>query len=138
MMDGDVLELGEEDAGLAGNIGVQNTYVDGLRIGDVDSVVLRDRATLSKDGVIVVIVPVDQESGDIVGDLDVVSRGFIDSEEGDELLARAAKIVARAFEKSPGRADTGYIDSKVRESLGQFIYQETRRRPMILPMAVEL
>ena len=77
-------------------------------------------------------------SGDIVGDLDVVSRGFIDSEEGDELLARAAKIVARAFEKSPGRADTGYIDSKVRESLGQFIYQETRRRPMILPMAVEL
>ena len=138
MMDGDVLELSEQDAGLVGNIGVQNTYVDGLRIGDVDNVVLRDRARLSKDGVIVVIVPVDQESGGIVGELDLVSRGFIDSEEGDELLARAAKVVARAFERSPGRADTGYIHSKVRESLGHFIYQETRRRPMILPMAVEL
>ena len=137
MTDGDVLELSEDDAGLAGNIGVQNIYVDGLRI-DADQVVLRDRATLSKDGVIVVVIPVDQDTGDIAGDLDLVSRGFIDSEEGDELLARAGKIVERAFARSPGRADTGYIHSTVRESLGQFIYQETRRRPMILPMAVEL
>ena len=138
LTDGDVLELGAEDAGLAGNIGVQNTYVDGLRIGDVDNVVLRDRAALSKDGVVVVIIPVDQDTGDIVGDLDLVSRGFIDSEEGDELLARASRVVERAFERSPGRADLAYIHDKVHESLGQFIYQETRRRPMILPVAVEL
>ena len=137
LTDGDVLELGEESAGVVENIGVQNTYVDGLRIGDVDNIVLRDRAALSKEGVIVVIVPVDQDTGAIVGDLDLVSRGFIDSEEGDELLARASRIVERAFERSPGRADLGYIHEKVRESLGQFIYQETRRRPMILPVAVE-
>jgi ribonuclease J len=138
MTDGDTLELTEDDAGLVGNIGVQNTYVDGLRIGDVDNVVLRDRAALSKDGVIVVIVSVDQETGDIVGDLDLMSRGFIDSTEGEELLKHAGRIVARAFERSPGRADAGFIHSKVRESLGQFIFQETRRRPMILPMVVEL
>ncbi len=138
MTDGDVLELGAEDAGIVGNVGVQNTYVDGLRIGDVDNVVLRDRAALSKDGVIVVIIPIDQDTGAIVGDLDLVSRGFIDSDEGDELLARAGRIVERAFERSPGRADLSYIHSKVHDSLGQFIYQETRRRPMILPVAVEL
>jgi ribonuclease J len=138
MNDGDVLELTQNAGRVAGNIDLQNTYVDGLRIGDVDNVVLRDRAALSREGVVVVIVPVDQDTGELIGDPEIVSRGFIDLDKSEGLLERARQVVERAVDKTSGRADASFIEGKVREALGQFLYQETRRRPMILTTPVEL
>lgn len=139
MTDGDVLEVTDNaKAKVVGNLGLRNTYVDGLSVGDVDNVILRDRATLSREGVVVVIVPVDMETGELVGDLDIISRGFIDMDQSEELVDRALDVVERAIEKISGRTDPDFIEAKVRESLGQFLYQETRRRPMILTMPMEM
>jgi ribonuclease J len=139
MTDGDVLQLTPKgEARVVDRLKLRNTYIDGLRIGDVDNVVLRDRAALSREGVVVVIVPVDMETGEMVGDLDIISRGFVEMDRSEDLLDRALDVVERAIDRASGRADPAFIESKVREALGQYFYQETRRRPMILTIPVEL
>ncbi len=139
MEDGDILELGEREGSLVGHIPAGPIYVDGLDAWDMDSMVLRDRRALSRDGIVVVIVAVDKHTGRVVGKPDVISSGFIDPQESRELLDKTKEVLARELERGGERpSDWGFIQSKVKDSLSRFLYQETRRRPMILTVALEV
>ena len=138
MVDGDVLEIGETGAHLGDRVSADYVYVDGLGVGDVDHVVLRDRQHLATDGMIVVVIAVDKRSGRVVGKPDVVSRGFVDVEESEELLERTRDMVVGALQGANHIAEWGVIHSTVKEVVAKFLYEETRRRPMVLPVAVEV
>jgi ribonuclease J len=136
--DGDVLEIDETGARLGDRVSADYVYVDGLGVGDIDHVVLRDRQHLATDGMIVVVIAVDKRSGRVVGKPDVVSRGFIDVEESEELLERTRDMVVAALEGANHIAEWSVVHTKVKEAIARFLYQETRRRPMVLPVAVEV
>lgn len=138
LSDGDVLELDERGARVAGRVPADYVYVDGLGVGDIDHVVLRDRRHLASDGMVVIILAVDKQSGRIVGQPEVVSRGFVDIEESEELLERTRKRVVAALEGAEHIVEWGVVNTQVKDAIAQFLYDETRRRPMILPVAVEV
>jgi ribonuclease J len=135
--DGDILELTARGGRVVGQAPAEHVYVDGLAVG-VDHVVLRDRRRLASDGIIVVILAVDKRNGRLVGQPDVVARGFADMEEMDELRDKARRQVVRALKGSDHVAEWGDVNTRVKDALAQFIYQETRRRPMVLPLMVEV
>jgi len=135
--DGDILELSPRGGRVVGRAPAEHVYVDGLAVG-VDHVVLRDRRRLASDGIIVVILAVDKHNGRLVGQPDVVARGFADMEEVDELRDKARRHVVRALKGSDHVVEWGDVNTRVKDALSQFIYQETRRRPMVLPLVVEV
>jgi ribonuclease J len=135
--DGDILELDGSKGHVVGRVPSDHVYVDGLAVG-VDQVVLRDRRHLGSDGIVVVILAVDKRSGRLVGQPDVVSRGFMDTDDGLVLLDKARRQVVRSLGKAEHRSDWGDVNLRVRDALAQYLYQETRRRPMILPLTVEV
>ena len=115
--------------------------VDGLGVGDVQEVVLRDRQMLSEDGIFVVIALVDSQSGKVRGSPDIISRGFVYLKESRELLAQARHVVRRTVEESTNRMhpiNWTHIKDNVRERLGSFLFQKTKRRPMVLPVIIEV
>ena len=138
LVDGDVLEVDETGAHQRDPVSADYVYVDGLGVGDIDHVVLRDRQHLATDGMIVVVIAVDKRSGRIAGRPDVVSRGFVDVEESEELMERTRDMVVAALEGAEHIADWGVVHSKVKEAIAKFLYEETRRRPMVLPVAIEV
>lgn len=138
LSDGDVLELDDRGARVAGRVPADYVYVDGLGVGDIDHVVLRDRRHLASDGMVVIILAIDKQSGRIVGQPEVVSRGFVDIEESEDLLERTRKRVVAALEGAEHIVEWGVVNTQVKEAIAQFLYDETRRRPMILPVAVEV
>lgn len=115
-------------------------FVDGLGVGDVSDVVLRDRQVLADDGMVVVIAQVDRKSGKLVGSPDIVSRGFIFMKENKDLIqqtrSRIKKIIIDHGGK--GTADIDNIKNKLRNDIGQFLFQKTERRPMVLPVVIEV
>ena len=137
--DGDVLELTAQSAKVNGKVNAGNVYVDGLSVGDVGSVVLRDRRMLSRDGIVVVIVAVSRETGELVGRPDIVSRGFVDTRESKDLIEQSRDLLVRELDHKGGRtADWGFVNTKVRDVLGRFYYEQTKRHPMILPVMVKV
>jgi ribonuclease J len=137
--DGDVLELGQWSGKIDGKVSSGNVYVDGLSVGDVGTVVLRDRRMLSRDGIVMVIITVNRQTGKLVGRPDIVSRGFVDTREAKDMLEESRDIVARSLDHSGVRpADWGFIYAKVRDILHKFYYDQTKRRPMILPVMVKV
>ncbi len=137
--DGDILELNPQAAKISGRITAGNVYVDGLSVGDIGSVVLRDRRMLSKDGMVVVIIAINRQTGKLVGRPDIVSRGFVDTRESKDMLDESRDLVARALDHGRNRpADWGFINTKVRDTLHKFYYEQTKRRPMILPFMVKV
>ena len=138
LTDGDVLELDERSARRQGRIEADYVYVDGLGVGDIDHVVLRDRHHLATDGMVVVILAIEKQTGRLVGEPEIVSRGFVDIEESQELLRRTEKIVVRALEGADHVAEWGVVNTKVKDAVAQFLYDETHRRPMVLPVSVEV
>jgi ribonuclease J len=138
MVDGDVLELDERGARRAGSVSAEYVYVDGLGVGDIDHVVLRDRHHLATDGMVVVILAIQKSTGRVVGEPEVVSRGFVDLDESEELLERTRKMVVAALEGADHIAEWGVVNTKVKDAIAQFLYQETHRRPMVLPVSVEV
>jgi len=135
--DGDILELDGKGGRVVGRVAADHVYVDGLAVG-VNQVVLRDRRRLGSDGVIAVIVTVDKHSGRPVGEPDVVAKGFMDTDEAEEILDKARKHVTRALKGADHHSDWAEVNARVRDALAQYLYQETRRRPMILPLTVEV
>ncbi|TAK04085.1 ribonuclease J [Patescibacteria group bacterium] len=114
-------------------------FVDGLGVGDVSQVVLRDRQALAEDGMVIVVVKIDKKSGMLVGAPDITSRGFIFMKEHQELVEDVRKQVAKVLEKrSASEADPDEIKQKVRDELGMYLFQQTERRPMILPVVIEV
>jgi ribonuclease J len=139
MEDGDVLEIDQASARVDGRITSSNVYVDGLSVGDIDSVVLRDRQMLARDGMVVVIIAINRQTGKLVGRPDIVSRGFVDTKEYKEMLDKSRDMVAEYLDRSgEHHADWGFINGKVRDILNRFYYEQTKRHPMILPFMVKV
>jgi len=135
--DGDILEVDGSFARRSGRASADWVYVDGLAVG-IDRIVLRDRAHLAGDGVIVAIVAMDKHSGKPIGRPDVVSRGFIENEMSDGLMERAKDVVVQALKGGEHVANRADFNSRVHDALSRFLYEETRRRPMVLPVCVEV
>ncbi|MFH1002968.1 MAG: ribonuclease J [Chloroflexota bacterium] len=137
--DGDVLEVSSQTARVTGKITTGNVYVDGLSVGDIDSLVLRNRRMLSRDGIVVVVIAVNDQTGHVVGRPDIVSRGFVDTRESKDMIEAGRDLVAHAVDHSGSHpADWSFVQGKVRDVLNKYFYEQTRRRPMILPVMVKV
>ncbi|HEX73973.1 MAG TPA: ribonuclease J [Dehalococcoidia bacterium] len=137
--DGDILEINPQGGKITGKVSAGNVYVDGLSVGDIGSLVLRNRRMLSRDGIVVVIIAVNQQTGKLVGRPDIVSRGFVDTRESKDMIEESRDLVARVLDRSGDRpAEWGFVNTKVRDILNKFYYDQTKRRPMILPVMVKV
>jgi len=137
--DGNILEISPHAGKVSGKVTSGNVYVDGLSVGDIGSVVLRDRRMLSKDGIVMVIIAVNRQTGKLVGRPDIISRGFVDTKESNAMIEKSRDLVARALDHGRDRpAEWGFINTKVRDILYKFYYEQTKRRPMILPFMVKV
>ncbi len=137
---GDVLELDAQHARIGGKVPVGSILVDGLGVGDVGNVVLRDRQHLAEDGIMIVFMTLDRASGELVAGPDIVSRGFVYVRESDELIEEARSIVDDALQNCLGRGitDWGKLKSTTKDVLSDFVWKKTKRRPMILPIINEV
>ncbi|MCM1264556.1 MAG: ribonuclease J [Butyrivibrio sp.] len=137
---GDVLEINEEQAEVTGKVPVGAILVDGLGVGDVGNVVLRDRQHLAEDGIIIVVMALDSYGSQLVSGPDIVSRGFVYVRESDELIEEARLLVDDAVEGclSKGQTDWGKLKSTIKDVLSEFVWKKTQRRPMILPIIMEV
>ncbi len=137
---GDVLETDGVDMKFTGTVPSGMVMVDGLGIGDVGSVVLRDRKHLAEDGVMIIVATMERETGKVLAGPDIVSRGFVYVRESEELLDEAKQlmdgVMADLYER--GVREWGNIKSAMRDALSEFIYQRTKRSPMILPIIMEV
>lgn len=114
--------------------------VDGLGVGDVGEIVLRDRNVLAKDGMVVIILKVDDKNKKIIGEPDIISRGFVYMKKSNKLIKDTKQKVKDIFNSAP-RRKTNYWDplkSKIRDDIGQYLFNKTERRPMILPVLIEV
>lgn len=137
---GSVLEFGPNNFGkITNKVTAGDVLVDGVTVGEVGEVVLRDRQLLSKDGVVIVVVTVDKQTGQVVAGPDVVSRGFVYVRDSEELLAAAEeRALSALYAEAGSMAEPGFIQKKIKDAVGKFLYEQTRRRPMILPVIQEI
>lgn len=137
---GTVLEFTKDSGRTAGTVVAGKVLVDGLGVGDVGNIVLRDRKHLSQDGLIVVVVTISKETGQVVAGPDIISRGFVYVRESEDLMEEARGVIKDALAKCEEKQITewGTIKSEVRDSLREFIYERTKRNPMILPIIMEI
>ncbi len=137
---GDVLEMDDNGAEVVGKVPVGAILVDGLGVGDVGNVVLRDRQHLAEDGILIVVLALDSHSDQLVSGPDIVSRGFVYVRESDELLDEARLLVNEAILGclDKGQTDWGKLKSTIKDVLTEFVWKKTKRRPMILPIIMEV
>jgi len=132
---GQVLELDGDKAWPGEEVVGGYVFVDGLGVGDVGQVVLRDRQHLSRDGFLIAVVAVDKKTGKLLAEPDIISRGFVYMREAEELIEQAKEQVLMALEK---KSSPEVISAKIKDTLSEFLYERTRRRPMILPVVIEV
>ena len=137
---GDVLELNEEGAAVTGKVQVGDVLVDGLGIGDIGNAVLRDRQILSENGIIMAVMAIDSASGILLSGPELVTRGFIYVKESDDIMDEMREIVQLAVERltNKGVRDYNRFRSVIRDELGSYIWKSMNRRPMILPVILEV
>lgn len=137
---GEVLEMNSEKAGVTGKVPVGDILVDGLGVGDVGNIVLRDRQHLAEDGIMIVVLGLDGENGYLVSGPDIVSRGFVYVRESDELMEETRNLMYNTVEGylDRGITDWGKIKAGIKDVLGDYVWKKTKRRPMILPIILEV
>ena len=137
---GDVLELDAQGAAVTGEVPVGDIMVDGLGVGDVGNIVLRDRQHLAEDGIIIVVLTLESSSGQVVAGPDIVTRGFVYVRGSESLMDEARKVlddtVYHCMDKNI--TDWGKIKTEIKDSLGEFVWKKTKRRPMIMPIIMEV
>jgi ribonuclease J len=139
MEDGDILELDAASARVSGKVTSGNVYVDGLSVGDISGVILRNRRMLSRDGIVVAIVALNKQSGKLVGRPDIVSRGFVDIVESREMLEAGKDMLTEVLNHGRTHStDRGFVENEVKNALDRYFYEKTKRRPMILPVLVQV
>jgi ribonuclease J len=137
--DGSVISVGAEVFKHSGEVDAGYVFVDGLGIGDVGSVVLRDRKHLGQDGIFVVVVTVDHNSGDLIGQPDVVTRGFVHEGSAEDLIEAAKERVVQAMARWRGeKIDGTLVQNNLKDVLGKYFYAQTKRRPMVIPVVMEV
>ena len=137
---GGVITISEEEIKVDNSVQAGQVFVDGLGVGDVGSVVLRDRRHLSQDGLVVVVFSVDRATGEVLSGPDIVSRGFVYVKESEQLIAEARQKARSVLEKYRDYEykDWSVIKSKIREQVSHVLYQRTKRSPMVLPIVMEI
>ena len=136
---GRVLEIDKKGAAFNGSEVAGKVLVDGSGVGDIGSVVLRDRKHLSEDGLVVVVATIDIEDQLIVSGPDIVSRGFVYVKESEELMSEARRVAEQSLERAMAKdIDWTYIKGSIKDDLAKFIYKETKRKPMILPVIMDI
>lgn len=137
---GNVLEFTPDTCKIAGSVPAGRVLVDGLGIGDVGNIVLRDRKHLSQDGLLVVVVTISKDSASIIAGPDIISRGFVYVRESEKLMEEAKGIVINVLERCEEKkiSDWGTIKISIRDGLRDFLYEKTKRKPMILPVIMEI
>ncbi len=140
MENGRVLEFDKSGARLSGMVPSGKILVDGLGVGDVGNIVLRDRKNLSNNGLIISVVAIDKATGEIVSGPDIISRGFVYVRESEDLMNEAREVTLEALENalSHGSGDWNALKNAMRTALSDFLYEKTRRSPMILPVIMEV
>jgi ribonuclease J len=137
---GHVLEFSEKRGVISGRVTAGRVLIDGLGVGDVGSIVLRDRKHLSQDGIFIIVITVSKETGAVIAGPDIVSRGFVYMKEAEGLLEETKERLRSVLKQCEGEqiSEWAGIKSNVREVAGKFLYERTRRRPMILPIVMEV
>lgn len=137
---GNVIETNGVDMKITGQVPAGRVFVDGLGVGDVGSIVLRDRKHLSEDGLIIAVATIESESGAILAGPDIVSRGFVYVRESEELIDAAQKLLMKTLQGclDGDMRDWNTIKSRMKDDLSDYIYMKTKRRPMILPIIMEI
>ncbi|MGL4800526.1 MAG: ribonuclease J [Cellulosilyticaceae bacterium] len=140
MNTGDVLELGRESCKIVGTVPSGQILVDGLGVGDVGNIVLRDRKHLSQDGLLIVVMTLEKESGIVVAGPDIISRGFVYVREAENLMDAAKVVVRKALDRCEDKhiVEWSQIKTIVKDDLKDFVWQKTKRSPMILPIIMEV
>ena len=140
MSNGQVLELDKKSCNISGRVPSGNILVDGLGVGDVGNIVLRDRKHLSEDGLIVVVVSMSGEDGAVVSGPDIISRGFVYVREAEDLIDECKVIVKKCLIRCEDKniREWSYIKNMIREDLKKYLFEKTKRNPMILPIIMEV
>jgi len=137
---GNVVEMNEKEIKISGNVPAGRIFVDGIGVGDVGNVVLRDRKKLAEDGIIIVVSSIDSVSYDVLTGPDIISRGFVYVRESEELMEEAKSVALDTIQECIDKGDTEWniIKSHVRDDMSDFIYNKTKRSPMIIPIIMEV
>lgn len=137
---GQIIEVGKKKASISGKVTAGMILVDGFGVGDVGNIVLRDRKQLSQDGIMIVVVTINKEGGDVVAGPDIVTRGFVYVRESEELIEEARERVRDALDLCAKKniSEWAVMKAQIRERLGKYLYDKTGRRPMILPIIMEV
>ena len=137
---GDVLEIDRNSAKVTGTIPTGNVLVDGLGVGDVVNIVLRDRKHLSEDGLMIVVVTISKEDGRVLAGPDIISRGFVYVRESEDLMDGAKNVIKDVLRDCEDRniKEWAYLKNNIKENLKEYLYQKTKRNPMILPIIMEV
>lgn len=140
MENGRILELSHDSAKINGTVTSGRILVDGLGVGDVGSIVLRDRKLLSQDGLIVVVITTEKESGQIIAGPDIISRGFVYVREAEDLIENAREIIKKTLAKCENRNKKDWAARKglIKDDLRDYLFEKTKRKPMILPIIMEI
>ena len=138
---GNVLELSDKEAKVVDNVHTGEILVDGLGVGDVGNIVLRDRQHLAEDGIMIVVLTLEKGSNQLLAGPDIVSRGFVYVRESESLMEEARKVLTEAVEDClthQRNADWSKIKLVIRDTMNDFIWKRTKRRPMILPIIMDV
>ncbi|NLK08272.1 MAG: ribonuclease J [Firmicutes bacterium] len=137
---GDILELSPKKAAKTGRVPSGQVLVDGLGVGDVGNIVLRDRRQLAQDGILIVVITMDKQNGTVIAGPDIISRGFVYMRESEQLIEEAKENARKVLHicEAENVTEWGVLKSSVKESLTQLLYERTRRRPMIMPIIMEV
>ena len=142
MDNGSVLEITPRGARIHDEkLTMGQIFVDGLGVGDIGEVVLRDRQVMAQDGMVVLIINLDRKTGKIVNNIDVISRGFVYMKGSEDLIREVKHEVRKVVETQnhkPHEPNYAYIRNQLRDGIGEFLFQRTERRPMILPVVIEV
>lgn len=138
--DGDIIQFdGTHNYKISERLDLKNVMVDGLGVGDIGNVVLRDRQTMAQDGILIVVVPIELNSGRVTAEPDIISRGFVYMKESGKLINDAKKVIANSLRLKKGRIlDWQFVRKQIEDNLSDFLYRETHRRPLILSVVIKV